>query len=88
LPIGEYIPQKLVNGRIGLVGDAAHLMTPLTAMGFNAALHDAASLADCVSNGVVGEQAAKALLAYESERLKTVRQLVQSGQSFSRSFGR
>jgi hypothetical protein len=27
-------------------------------------------------------------LEYESRRLKNVRQIVQSGQSFSRSFGR
>lgn len=85
IPISEYIPDKLVNGRMALVGDAAHAITPITASGFNASLKDAASLADCISEETEIEDA---LLKYESERLNNVRQAVQSGQSFSKSFGR
>lgn len=88
IPIAEYVPDQLVRGRIALVGDAAHVLTPLTAAGFNASLQDAATLADCVAQGRANADVAAALLAYEARRLKTVRQLVQSGQSFSRSFGR
>jgi 2-polyprenyl-6-methoxyphenol hydroxylase-like FAD-dependent oxidoreductase len=87
-PIAEYVPDNLVKGRIAIVGDAAHLPTPLTASGFNASLQDAATFAECVAKGIRGTLAAKALLEYESLRLKNVRQTVQSGQSFSRSFGR
>ncbi|WP_081392537.1 FAD-dependent monooxygenase [Paenibacillus odorifer] len=87
-PIAEYVPDKLVKGRIAIVGDAAHVPTPLTASGFNASLQDAATLADCVAKGIQGIAATEALLEYESLRLKDVRQIVQSGQSFSRSFGR
>ncbi|MEH7438258.1 NAD(P)/FAD-dependent oxidoreductase [Neobacillus drentensis] len=87
IPIAEYVPDKLVKGRIAIVGDAAHLPTPLTASGFNASLQDAATLADCVAKGIQGTAAGEALLEYESRRLKNVRQIVQSGQSFSRSFG-
>lgn len=83
-PISEYVPDRMVNGRLALVGDAAHLPTPLTASGFNASLEDAATLAECV---VKEDLTAKALLKYESLRLKHARRIVQSGQSFSRSFG-
>ena len=87
IPIAEYVPESLTKGRIALVGDAAHVLTPITASGFNASLQDAATLADCVANGIKSTQAVANLLAYESRRLASVRQLVQSGQSFSRSFG-
>lgn len=86
-PISEYVPDRMVNGRIALVGDAAHLPTPLTASGFNASLQDAATLAECVDKGVKEDLTAKALLKYESLRLQDVRLIVQSGQSFSKSFG-
>ncbi|MFB3167238.1 FAD-dependent monooxygenase [Neobacillus sp. 179-C4.2 HS] len=82
------VPENLVKGRIAIVGDAAHLPTPLTASGFNASLQDASTLAECVAKGIQGTGATEALLEYESLRLKNARQIVQSGQSFSQSFGR
>ncbi|MEY8733040.1 FAD-dependent monooxygenase [Peribacillus frigoritolerans] len=87
-PIAEYVPDNLVKGRIAIIGDSAHLPTPLTASGFNASLQDAATLAECVERGIEGSAASEALLKYESLRLKNARKIVQSGQSFSRSFGR
>jgi 2-polyprenyl-6-methoxyphenol hydroxylase-like FAD-dependent oxidoreductase len=86
-PIAEYIPEVLVKGRIALVGDAAHLPTPLTASGFNASLEDAATLADCVAKEKQRGNVVEALLQYQSRRLKVAQQIVQSGQGFSRSFG-
>ncbi|KKI91874.1 hypothetical protein WQ54_12145 [Bacillus sp. SA1-12] len=88
IPIAEYVPDSLVRGRIALVGDAAHVLTPLTAKGFNSSLEDAATLAECVAKAIEGTTVSDALLEYESLRLKIVRQIVQSGQSFTRSFGR
>jgi 2-polyprenyl-6-methoxyphenol hydroxylase-like FAD-dependent oxidoreductase len=87
-PIAEYVPENLVKGRIAIVGDAAHLPTPLTASGFNASLQDASILAECIAKGIQGTGATEALLEYESLRLKNARQIVQAGQSFSLSFGR
>ncbi|WP_410769005.1 FAD-dependent oxidoreductase [Fontibacillus sp. BL9] len=78
----------MVKGRIAIVGDAAHLPTPLTASGFNASLQDAATLAECVAVRIIGMTATEALLKYETIRLREARRIVQSGQSFSRSFGR
>lgn len=86
IPVAEYLPDKLVSGKIVLVGDAAHLSTPMAANGFNAALEDAVTLANCMeknlNNGVE-----TALRDYESRRLKVVRNIVNSGRSFSQSFG-
>src|SRR5688572_12665445 len=87
-PISEYVPELLVKGRIALVGDAAHVPTPLTASGFNASLEDAATLTDCVAKEKQRGGVIETLLQYQSRRLKVARKIVQSGQGFSRSFGR
>lgn len=87
IPIKEYIPDYLVKGRIAIIGDAAHVPAPITASGFNASLDDAVELGKCVAKGIQGEAGRKALQKYESNRLKKVRRIVQSGNSFSRSFG-
>lgn len=87
IPIKEYVPEILVKGRIAIVGDAAHVPAPITASGFNESLHDAAYLGECVADGIKGNKAIEALEKYEKNRLKNVRQMVKSGQSFSRSFG-
>ena len=88
LPVAEYVPDTLVAGRMALVGDAAHVLKPITASGFNASLQDAAVLADCLAQAQPGTPTAQTLRTYEAQRLAAVRQLVQSGQAFSRSFGR
>lgn len=86
IPIKEYVPDNLVRGRIGLVGDAAHVPAPVTASGFNESLQDAAVLGECVSKGIHANKAIEALRKYESLRLERVRQMVQSGQFFSQTF--
>ncbi|WP_102336355.1 FAD-dependent oxidoreductase [Salimicrobium jeotgali] len=88
IPIKEYVPDDLVKERIALIGDAAHVPAPITASGFNESLQDAAELGKCVAKGIKGEAAVKALDKYESLRLNKVRQMVQSGKSFSYSYGR
>jgi 2-polyprenyl-6-methoxyphenol hydroxylase-like FAD-dependent oxidoreductase len=85
-PIAEYVPDKLVNGRLALVGDAAHVPTPMTGSGFSASLYDAEAVAESVAAGVRGSTVAQALTGYERKRLGNVRGMVQSGQQFSRSF--
>lgn len=85
-PITEYVPDRLVNGRLALVGDAAHVPTPITGNGFSASLSDAEALAKCVAQGIAGSAAEMALWEYETARLNSVRSLVQAGQQFSRSF--
>ncbi|GAB4074183.1 FAD-dependent urate hydroxylase HpxO [Barrientosiimonas marina] len=88
IPIKEYVPDNLVKGRIGLIGDAGHVPAPITASGFNESLQDAAALSKCVSAGVQGDAGTKALDKYESLRLNKVRQMVESGRGFGMSYGR
>ncbi|GGC15228.1 MULTISPECIES: FAD-dependent monooxygenase [Dyadobacter] len=88
IPVSEYVPNQLVNKRIAITGDAAHVLTPISAAGFNASLLDAATLTDCILQQSGLYDPVSALSRYESLRLKPVQQMVQSGQSFSRSFGR
>jgi 2-polyprenyl-6-methoxyphenol hydroxylase-like FAD-dependent oxidoreductase len=85
-PIGEYLPHRLVSGRVCLVGDAAHLPSPMTGRGFDASAQDALALADALGgNGNRGSMS-DALRRYEAARLDAARQLVRSGQSFNNSF--
>ncbi|WP_370666349.1 FAD-dependent monooxygenase [Streptomyces sp. IBSBF 2507] len=85
-PIAEYVPDRLVNGRLALVGDAGHVPTPMTASGFGMSLADAEAIADAVAAGLEGQPMSQALKDYERARLDSVRASVRSGQQFSRSF--
>lgn len=87
-PIAEYVPDRLVNGRVALVGDAAHVPTPMTGSGFSESLHDAEALAEALAAHPLGTATEAALLDYEHARLRSARSLVQSGQGFSRAFAR
>jgi 2-polyprenyl-6-methoxyphenol hydroxylase-like FAD-dependent oxidoreductase len=84
-PIAEYLPERLVSGRLCLVGDAAHVPTPMTGNGFATSRDDAVALGGQLSYHSDVEQA---LLSYEAERLPIVRQLVKSGQQFSLGYAR
>jgi 2-polyprenyl-6-methoxyphenol hydroxylase-like FAD-dependent oxidoreductase len=84
-PIAEYLPERLVSGRIGMIGDAAHVPTPMTGNGFAASRDDAIALGRLLSGHADFEQA---LLIYEAERLPMARGLVESGRQFSRAYGR
>ena len=84
-PVAEYVPTRLAQGRVAIVGDAAHVPTPMTGSGFAESLYDAEALADAVAEAGC---TATALIDYEGARLRSARNLVQSGQGFSRSFGR
>lgn len=85
-PITEYMPDRLVAGRLALVGDAAHVPSPMTGSGFDAAIADAESLLAAVEALDAGEPLASALEAYEAARLRDAQRLVAAGQAFSRSF--
>jgi 2-polyprenyl-6-methoxyphenol hydroxylase-like FAD-dependent oxidoreductase len=69
-PIAEYLPNRLARGRLALVGDAAHVPTPMTGKGFGASLQDALALADAASDGVRGSAGQEALCRYEQQRLQ------------------
>ncbi|CAG4920240.1 FAD-dependent monooxygenase [Paraburkholderia saeva] len=85
-PIGEYMPQRLARGRVCLVGDAAHVPSPMTGKGFDASALDALALAEALHDGLAHGGAAEALRHYEAKRLAAARELVRSGYGFSQSF--
>src|SRR5699024_1203611 len=76
IPIKEYAPDKLTEGRMAIVGDAAHVPAPITASGFNESLQDAAGLGKCVAKGIQGDLAFEALKKYEDMRINKVQQMV------------
>ena len=87
-PVAEYMPERLVRGRVCLVGDAAHVPSPMTGRGFAASAQDALALAEALEREMSANDVADALGRYEEKRLKAARDLVLSGRSFSHSFAR
>nr|WP_255588252.1 FAD-dependent monooxygenase [Nocardia sp. MH4] len=73
-PITEYLPHRVVDGRIGLLGDAAHAQTPMTGAGFEEAVTDAVALAEALDD----MPADKGLARYESARLTGMRARVSA----------
>jgi 2-polyprenyl-6-methoxyphenol hydroxylase-like FAD-dependent oxidoreductase len=86
-PIAEYVPDRMVAGRLVLVGDAAHVPTPMTGSGFDAALEDAEALGAALGAAEDSAGIPGALEVYQDERLAEARDLVRGGQGFSRRFG-
>lgn len=72
IPIAEYVPD-LVHRRIALVGDAAHVPTPMTGSGFAAAMDDAEAVASGLRHHT---PTPRALAAYKGKRLARARSLV------------
>ncbi len=85
-PITEYVPDTIANGRLTLVGNAAHVQTPMTGQGFDQSVKDAEALAEALAAGLPGSTMAECLQSYQMTRLHSARDLVRSGQQFSRSF--
>jgi 2-polyprenyl-6-methoxyphenol hydroxylase-like FAD-dependent oxidoreductase len=88
IPIAEYVPNQLAAGRIVIIGDAAHVPSPMTGSGFSASLSDAEAVANTLTTGLERNAVAEALADYERQRLDSARSLVLGGQRFSRSFAR
>ena len=82
-PITEYVPRRLTRDRIAIIGDAAHVPSPMTGAGFDTGLDDAEVLGELTSDGVIGPKAPQVLMAYEKQRLRSAQQMVRSGQGFA-----
>ena len=87
-PVVEYLPDRLVSGRICLVGDAAHVCTPMTGNGYATAADDAMTLARFLDVTALQADPVAALRQYEASRLPDVRRLARSGQQISQNFVR
>src|ERR1700723_3863222 len=62
-PLAEYLPERLVAGRLGLVGDAAHVASPMVGAGFASGLEDGTAFIAAMSRsgGTVAEAGLQAL---------------------------
>jgi 2-polyprenyl-6-methoxyphenol hydroxylase-like FAD-dependent oxidoreductase len=85
-PIAEYVPTRLVAGRIALVGDAAHVSSPMTGSGFHYSLLDVLSLRQALAGIASGEAVGPALTQFERARLAEDRRLALYGQRWSRDY--
>ncbi len=63
-PIAEYLPGRLADGPLALVGGAAHVVSPMTGSGFATGVDDAAVLARLLAQRSANEPVAAALQHY------------------------
>jgi 2-polyprenyl-6-methoxyphenol hydroxylase-like FAD-dependent oxidoreductase len=80
--IYDYVAPRMTSGRIALLGDAAAVVRPHTAMGAAKAAGDALALAAGVGQGL-GVEAT--LAYYEAERLPVARAISDYGRRLGRS---
>lgn len=76
---------RLHNGRIVLIGDAAHAKSPTRARGMTSGFEDALALSRHLANGV---DIPTALTAFEAERLPIVHEYQRTSREMSRKIGR
>ena len=72
------VPATFRNGRILLVGDSAHLNSPIGAMGMNSGIHDAVNLAGNLIRVLRGEEDEGALDRYVRQRRHVAVEHVQT----------
>lgn len=80
--IFDYAPAHMIAGRVALMGDAAFVARPHTAMGVAKAAGDAFALRDALVNG---QDIDGALAAYAAERMPVGAAIVEYGQRLGRS---
>lgn len=85
-PIAEYQPERLAMGPLAIIGDAAHVVSPMTGRGFATAVEDAAVLAKALADGAGAEPLSAALSQYEAARLPFIRGLVRQSRQISADY--
>ena len=70
------VAERFVDGRIALLGDAAHLTPPFAGQGMNAGLRDAFNVAWKVARIVRDKSGAELLSSYHTERKGPVKEMV------------
>ena len=84
--IAEYEPERLARGALAIVGDAAHVVSPMTGSGFATGVEDAAVLAQLLADRRRDEPVSIALGRYEVARLRFVRALVAHSRRLSADY--
>jgi len=76
------VAQRFVDGRIALIGDAAHLSQPWIGQGLNIGLRDAGNLGWKLAGLVRGQLAPSVLQSYDSERRGHARAMIDLADTF------
>ena len=86
-PLVEYMPERVSRGRLAIVGDAAHVASPMVGAGLSYGLMDGAALIAAVSDagGTAGRAGSEVLRRYERERLNSNRALVHESLAQTRA---
>jgi 2-polyprenyl-6-methoxyphenol hydroxylase-like FAD-dependent oxidoreductase len=85
-PIAEYQPVRLAKGRLAIIGDAAHAVSPMTGSGFASSVEDAATLARMLAEKPTDQSIATALARYDAARLPYAHRLLASSMQASAEF--
>jgi 2-polyprenyl-6-methoxyphenol hydroxylase-like FAD-dependent oxidoreductase len=80
------VAEKFQDGRVFIIGDAAHLMPPNGGFGGNTGIHDAHNLAWKLAQVIQGQAHPRLLESYASERMPVARFTVE--QAFARYVAR
>lgn len=84
-PVAEYLPSQLVRQCAALIGDAAHVVSPITGAGFHNGLLDVQALTAALRTAPPG-RIHQALSRYQQRRIHPARRLVAQSQQWSRAF--
>lgn len=76
--VSQRVAAAFRKGRILLVGDSAHLNSPIGAMGMNSGIHDATNLAGNMIRVLTGEEGEGALDRYARQRRHVATEHVQT----------
>lgn len=76
------VAERFVQGRVALVGDAAHLSPPWIGQGLNAGLRDAGNIAWKLAGIVRGQLAPSVLGTYEQERHRHAKAMIALADAF------
>lgn len=87
-PIAEFNPLRLAHGAMAIVGDAAHVISPMTGRGYLTGVDDARVLSHELARLKSDEPIANALAQYEKIRLPYVQSLVNHSSIISAEYRR
>ncbi len=87
-PVAEYVPERLIQGRLAIIGDAAHVASPVVGQGFVAGILDSEALADALkeAHNRTNGDLVSALRTYEQTRLTSVQELVATSRLWSAGY--
>lgn len=78
--VGARLAERMVAGRVALIGDAAHQISPIGGLGMNLGWLDAEALAPIVAAALAGERTGAALAGFQRSRLAGARRAMHHSE--------